>query len=104
MTAIDGRALLLALILAGAILLSRAIRRETRRLPAVVDEALAKPPAPQPAPRPTPGAHAHYVCRTCHTPVCEVVTDGDRMLALIATWTCLGCADTLARLDQELTQ
>ncbi len=103
--AVDGRVLLVAIVLAAALAVTVvAVIRETRGLPAAVDGALATPPPPEPA---QPEREEHvcmtYQCRGCHRYAHEHVTEWDRMLLLVTEWTCPECV-LLAAYEKELTQ
>ncbi len=104
--AVDGRVLLLSLVLAGAIILTVAIRREGKHIDAVIPEVLDAPTPADPQPKPTTTREfvcMTYQCRGCHRLTHEHVTEWTRMLLLVTEWTCPECA-LIAAYEKELAQ
>lgn len=98
LTSIDGRALLLAVILAGVVVLTAAIRRETKQLPGLIDDIL-DPPEP-PTTRPDGG-----LVRACDGPCRRrLYIPAGHALAVLAqrTWICTRCVeDATAELEKD---
>lgn len=100
--AINGAALLIAIVLALTIL--GAVGRHHHRTQTGTSDEPRPEPTPEPvqAPRRT-HAHTSYQCNCCDTHFIECVKDPARALQLARDWTCPACTNTLQRLEQEVS-
>lgn len=103
LSAYDGKALGLTLILIAAII-TVVVSRAAKRVDSTINRVLAKP---APTAEPTPELHAHvrFRCGVCSRAVQQCVTDPAEHIELLTrptAPTCRSCLDTLAQLEKQL--